>query len=141
MNLDELSFRFIDGLFCFHGLLMDITYDRDSKLTCKFWTHVFKEIEIISLSMSLFDYGQITWTNKQVNKIIKDMFWLYVANKPCKWQQLLPIHELAYNSLKHTSTRYNPSMLIYANIHHIELESTQNFLGRMQDMLHSMWGC
>ena len=40
----ELDYQFIDELFRFYGLPMDIVSDRDPKFTNDFWTQVFKKL-------------------------------------------------------------------------------------------------
>ena len=74
------------------------------------------------------------------------MLRAYVGAKPTKWERYLPILEFVYNISKHTSTGYSvfyvdvlfflPRAPIDVNIHHNELQSTQNFIRDMQDMLH-----
>ena len=51
----QLAYQFVDELFCFYGLPMDIVSDRDSKFTSDFWTQVFKKLET-TLSMSSADH-------------------------------------------------------------------------------------
>ena len=143
VTANELAYLFVDELFRFYGLPMDIVSDRDSKFTSEFWSQVFKKLET-TLSMSSADHPQSDGQTERVNQIIEDMLRAYVAKKPSKWEQYLPILEFAYNSSKHTSTGYSPFLLMYGfqprapidvTIHRDELESTQNFLRNMQDML------
>ena len=51
----QLAYQFVDDLFRFYGLPMDIISDRDSKFTSDFWTQVFKKVET-HLSMSSTDH-------------------------------------------------------------------------------------
>ena len=53
----KLDYQFIDKLFHFYGLLMDIVSDRDSKFIGAFWTQVYKKLET-TLSMSSMDRPQ-----------------------------------------------------------------------------------
>ena len=53
----ELAYHFVDELFRFYGLLMDIVSDRDSKFIGAFWTQVYKKLET-TLSMSSMDRPQ-----------------------------------------------------------------------------------
>ena len=53
----ELAYQFVDELFHFYGLSMDIVSDRDPKFTSDFWTQVFKKLET-TLSMSSTDHPQ-----------------------------------------------------------------------------------
>ena len=140
----ELAYQFVDELFRFYGLPMDIVSDRDPKFTSDFWMQVFKKLET-TLSMSSTDHPQSDGQTERVNQIIEDMLRAYVGAKPTKWERYLPILEFAYNSSKHTSTGYSPFMLMYGfqprapidvSIHHDELRSMQKFLQDMQDMLH-----
>ena len=94
--------------------------------------------------MSPADHPQSDGQTERVNQILEDMLRAYVAKKQSKWEQYLPLLEFTYNNAKHTSTGYTPFMLMYGfqprapvdvTIHRAELESTQNFLRDMQDML------
>ena len=98
----ELAYQFIDELFRFYGLPMDIVSDRDPKFTSDFWTQVFKKLET-TLSMSSTDHPQSDGQTERVNQIIEDMLRAYFGAKPTKWERYLPILEFAYNSSKHTS--------------------------------------
>ena len=53
----ELAYQFVDELFHFYGLPMDIVSDRDPKFTNNFSTQVFKKLET-TLSMSSMDHPQ-----------------------------------------------------------------------------------
>ena len=101
----ELAYQFVDELFRFYGLPMDIVSDRDPKFTSDFWTQVFKKLET-TLSMSSTDHPQSDGQTERVNQIIEDMLRAYVGAKPTKWERYLPILEFSYNSSKHTSTGY-----------------------------------
>ena len=144
VTAQQLAYQFVDELFRFYGLPMDIVSDRDSKFTSDFWTQVFKKLET-TLSMSSADHPQSDGQTERVNQIIEDMLRAYVAKTPSKWEQYLPILEFAYNSSKHTSTGYSPFMLMYGfqprapvdvTIHRDTLDSTRNFLQDMNQMLH-----
>ena len=50
-----------------------------------------------------------------VYQIIEDICRAYVATKPTKWKQYLPLLEFVYNNSKHTSIGCNYSMLMYFN--------------------------
>ena len=52
-----MAYQFVDELFRFNGLLMDIVNDRDSNFTSEFWTQVFKKLETM-LRMSSTDHPQ-----------------------------------------------------------------------------------
>jgi hypothetical protein len=144
VKAQELAYQFVNELFRFYGLPMDIVSDRDSKFTSDFWTQVFKKLET-NLSMSSTDHPQSDGQTERVNQIIEDMLRAYVAKKPTKWEQYLPLLEFAYNSSRHTSTGYSPFMLMYGfqprapidvTFNRDEFDSTQNFLRDMQEMLH-----
>jgi hypothetical protein len=93
VKAQELAYQFVDELFWFYDLLMDIVSDRDSKFTSDFWTQVFKKLET-NVSTSSTNHpkydGQIEW----VNQIIKDTLWAYVAKKPTKWERWVCLEQL-----------------------------------------------
>ena len=108
----ELAYQFVDKLFHFYGLPMDIVNDRDPKFTSDFCMQVFKKLET-TFSMSSTNHPQSDGQTKRVNQIIEDMLRGYVGAKPTKWECYIPILEFAYNKSKHTSTGYSPFMLMY----------------------------
>ena len=69
VTANELAYLFIDELFRFYGLPMDIVSDRDSKFTSQFWSEVFKKLET-TLSMSSADHPQSDGQTERVNQII-----------------------------------------------------------------------
>jgi hypothetical protein len=144
IKAQELAYQFVNELFRFYSLPMDIVSDRDSKFTSDFWTQVFRKLET-NLSMSSTDHPQSDRQTERVNQIIEDMLHAYVANKPTKWEQYLPLLEFAYNNSRHTSTGYSPFMLMYGfqprapidvTFNRDEFDCKQNFLRDMQEMLH-----
>ena len=68
----KLAYQFVDELFRFYGLPMDIVSDRDPKFTSDFWTQVFKKLET-TLSMSSTDHPQSDGQTERVNQIVEDM--------------------------------------------------------------------
>ena len=102
-----MAYQFVDELFRFYGLPMDIMSDRDPKFTSDFWTQVFKKLQA-TFSMSSTYHPHSDGQIERVNQIIEDMLRAYVGAKPTKWERYLPILEFDYNSSKHTSTRYSP---------------------------------
>jgi hypothetical protein len=68
----ELAYQFVDELFRFYGLPMDIVSDRDPKCTIDFLTQVFNKLET-TLSMSYIDHPQSDGQTERVNQIIEDM--------------------------------------------------------------------
>ena len=139
----KLAYQFVDGAISFLWV-MDIVSDRHLNFTDDIWTQVYKKLET-TLSMSSTANPQSDVQTKGVNQIIEDMFRAYVGAKTTKWERYLPILVFAYNNSKHTSSGYSHLMLMYGfqphtpidvNIHHDELQSSQTFLGNMQDMLY-----
>ena len=105
----ELAYQFVDELFHFYRLLMDIVSDRDPKFTSNFWTQVFKKLQA-TFSMSSTYHPHSDGQIERVNQIIEDMLRAYIGLKPTNWERYLLILEFAYNSSKHTSTGYSPFM-------------------------------
>ena len=66
----ELPYQFVDELFCFYGLPMDIMSDRE--FISDFWTQVFKKLET-TWSMSSTYHPQSDGHTERVNQIIEDM--------------------------------------------------------------------
>ena len=85
----ELAYQFVDELFHFYGLPMDIMRDRDPKFTSDFWKQVFKKLET-TLSMSSMNHPQSDGQIERVNQIIEDMLRAYIDAKPTKRELLSP---------------------------------------------------
>ena len=79
----ELAYQFVDELFRFYGLPMDIVSDRDPKFTSDFWMQVIKKLET-TWSMSSTDHPQSDGQTERVNQIIEDMIQAYIGAKPTK---------------------------------------------------------
>ena len=76
VTAQQLAYQFVDDLFRFYGLPMDIVSDRDSKFTSDFWTHVFKKLET-TLSMSSADHPQSDGqTERVLIKLLRTCFEL-----------------------------------------------------------------
>ena len=66
----KLAYRFVDELFRFYGLLMDIVSDHDPEITSDFWTQVFKKLQT-TLSMSSTNHPQYDGQTERVNHAIR----------------------------------------------------------------------
>ena len=47
----ELTYQFVDDLFHFFGLPMDIVSDRDPNFTNNFWMQVFKKLKTMQIDL------------------------------------------------------------------------------------------
>ena len=135
----QLAIKFIKHLYSLYGLPMEIVSDRDSKFTSTFWSEVMQKLQT-TLSLSSSDHPQSDGQTERVNQILEDMLRAYVAQKPSLWETYLPMVEFAYNSAKHTSTKYSPFMLMYGytprppidvSFDSHTLDSTKDFLSDM----------
>jgi hypothetical protein len=80
-----------------------------------------------------------------VSQIIEDMLEAYVAKKPIKWEQYLPLLEFIYKTFRHTQQDivllcwymvFNNEPQSMSLFNKDDFNSTQNFLRDMQEMLH-----
>ena len=76
--------------------------------------------------------------------MLEDMLRAYVTKKQCNWEDYPPHLEFAYNSSKHSATRFRPFMLMYGfqrrspivvGLEKEKLQSVKEFLEDMQSML------
>ena len=97
----EITDQFVDELMQFYIPLKDVVCDRDSKFTSNFWVWVFKKLDTILSTSSLY-HPQSNGQIERVNEIIEDIFQIYLVKKPAKQKEYLPLLEVAYNKFKHT---------------------------------------
>ncbi|MCO5558310.1 hypothetical protein L7F22_011890 [Adiantum nelumboides] len=108
----DISRVFIKEIFRFHGLPKRIVFDRDAKLTSKFWTSLFQAIGT-QLCFSTAYHPQTDGQTERVNQVIEDILRAYCSQEPRKRVQYLPLVEYAYNSFDHRSIGLSQFKALY----------------------------
>ena len=71
--------------------------NRDPKFTSKFWKGLFKEFGT-KLNLSTTYHPQIDGQTEHMNQFIEDMLWMYVMDKPNKWENYLYLIGFSYKN-------------------------------------------
>ena len=80
-----------------HVVSNKIISDKDAKFTSRFWKQLFVGL-VTKLDFSTTYHSQTNGQIKRVNKILEDMFRMYVMHKQRKWEEYLPLVEFSYNN-------------------------------------------
>jgi len=89
---------FIREIARFHGVTKTILSDRDDKFTSKFWKELLVGLGI-ELAFNTTYHLQIDRQTKRINRILEDMWRMYMVHQQMKWEKYLPLVEFAYNMI------------------------------------------
>ena len=103
----ELADSFLQFVWKYHGLPIDIVSDRDPTFTSKFWTALMTALGI-DLSMSTAYRPQTDGQTERLNQILEQYLRCFVDYDQTNWVELLPLAEFAYNNAESASTRMTP---------------------------------
>jgi len=103
-SASEVEQVFIMEIMRLHGFPKNIVLDRDSKFTSKFWKELFVGLGI-ELDFSTTYHPQTNGQTERVNRILEEMFRMYVIHQKRRWKQYLPLVEFAYNNNYQESLR------------------------------------
>ncbi|GMF42230.1 unnamed protein product [Phytophthora fragariaefolia] len=105
---------FVDMVFRYHGMPIDIVSDRHPRFTARFWQDVFTLLGT-QLSMSTADHSQTDRQTERVNRVLVDALKSY-AHSFHRWSDCLPMAEFAINNSGHVSTGHT---VFYVNALHL----------------------
>ncbi|KAG2776406.1 hypothetical protein PC129_g16065 [Phytophthora cactorum] len=97
---------FVDMVFKYHGMPLDIVSDRDPRFTARVWQEVVTLLGT-QLSMSTADHPQTDGQTERVNRVLGDLLKSY-AHSFQQWIDCLPMAEFAINNSLHASTGHTP---------------------------------
>ncbi|KAG2764344.1 hypothetical protein PC129_g24204 [Phytophthora cactorum] len=97
---------FVDMVFKYHGMPLDIVSDHGPRFTARFWQKVCTLLGT-QLSMSTADHPQTDGQTERVNRVLGDLLKSY-AHSFQQWSDCLPMAEFAINSSVHASTGHTP---------------------------------
>ena len=103
---------FLKQIFWLHGIPKVIISDWDPKFTGNFWRSLFKGLNT-TLNFSTSFHPQTNGQTKRVNQVLEDLLWMYVEDKPGKWEDYLHLVEFAYNNNYQVSARFSPFGILY----------------------------
>jgi transposase InsO family protein len=127
---------------------ISIVSDRDTQFTSKFWKRTF-ELLGTKLKYSTAYHPQTDGQTERTNRTLEEMLRCYIDKQHDNWDELLLQAEIAYNSVKHSSTQYTPYSLVYGEErrHPADIMSDQvsaahapaadKFVRSMNDMIES----
>lgn len=107
----ETARIFIDHVFRFHGMPVELVSDRDPKFNAKFWRAVFQLLGT-RLAMSTADHPETDGQTERVNRVLADILRSY-AHQFDEWSKFLPMVEFAINNATHASHGYTPFFVNY----------------------------
>lgn len=81
-----------------HGLPKEIISNKNKLFTSKFWTSLIAQLGI-KYKISTTYHPQTNGQTKRMNQIIEIYLKSYINQKQDNWVQLLPLVQVAYNSL------------------------------------------
>jgi hypothetical protein len=112
-NIAEINIREIVRL---HEIPKTIVLDRDTNFTSNFWRGLFVGFGTnmnFNTAYHRQSYGKI----ERVNRVIEDMFRMYVMDNPSKWEDHLHLVEFAYNNGYQDSLKMIPFEAFYGRKH------------------------
>ena len=74
----------------FHGIHKNIVSNRDAKITSRFWKELFVRLGT-ELAFSIAYHPQTFGQIERVNRILEDMFRIYVMHQQQKCEEYLPL--------------------------------------------------
>jgi hypothetical protein len=103
---------FISSVVRHHGVPESLVSDRDPKFVAAFWQTLWKRLGT-RLDMSTAHHAQTDGKSERNLGTITTVLRAFADEFPDSWDKLLPLVELALNSLPHESAGMSPYELLY----------------------------
>jgi hypothetical protein len=107
----QFAHMFITHVFRLHGLPLDITSDRGSLFTAKFWKELARELSI-DRRLSTAYHPQTDGQTERVNATMEQYLRAYCNYQQDNWAELLTTAEFCYNNTVSSTTKQT---LFFAN--------------------------
>jgi hypothetical protein len=116
----EFAALFHDNIKLKYRSPRGIVFNKDSRITSKFWAEVCT-YSVIKQRLSTAFYLQTNGQTEILNQILKGYLRAYTSLKQLNWAKLLPSAEYVYNNSRSSSTKitlfkalysYNPELRI-----------------------------
>ncbi|KAK8701276.1 hypothetical protein V6N13_019666 [Hibiscus sabdariffa] len=111
-TVDKLAKLYISEIVRLHGVPISIIYDRDPKLTSRFWQALQNALGT-RLNFSTAFHPQTDGQSERVIQVLEDMLRGCVIDFHGSWEDFLPLAEFAYNNSYHASIRMAPYEALY----------------------------
>jgi hypothetical protein len=103
----ELVKAFIQYIWKYHGLPVNIVSDRDPTFTSRFWMALMRALEV-DLSLSTAYHPRTDGQTERLNQILEQYLRCFSNYLQDNWLELLHFAEFAYNNAEHSVTKMSP---------------------------------
>ncbi|GJT35646.1 retrotransposable element Tf2 [Tanacetum coccineum] len=103
---------FLDNVYKLHGLPKLIISERDKVFLSKFWSKLFKLLQV-QLLKSISYHPQTDGQTEVVNRCLEGYLRCMTGEHPKEWLKWLSLAKLWYNSNFHTSIQTTPFEFVY----------------------------
>ena len=103
----ELVKAFIQYIWKYHGLPVNIVSDRDPTFTSRFWMALMRALEV-DLSLSTAYHLRSDGQTERLNQILEQYLRCFSNYLQDNWLELLHFAEFAYNNAEHSVTKMSP---------------------------------
>src|SRR3954463_12444980 len=107
-----LADLYVSRIVSLHGIPMEISLDRGSIFTSKFWDS-FQEAMGTHIKFSTAYQPQSQGQVERVNQVLEDMLRACVISFGKKWEESLPFAEFSYNNSYQASLNMAPFGVLY----------------------------
>jgi hypothetical protein len=107
-NATELAYLFVRNIVARHGTPRKVITDRDRLFTSKFWKALMEQLGT-QQGMSTAFHPQTDGQTERLNQTLEQYLRCYLNYQQDNWVELLPIAQLAYNSVESDSTGVSPN--------------------------------
>src|SRR3954464_10739362 len=111
-SASQLAYLYVSRIVSLHGILLEISSDRGSIFTSKFWDS-FQEAMGTHLKFSTAYHPQSQGHVERVNQVLEDMLRACVISFGNKWEESLPFAEFSYNNSYQASLKMAPFEVLY----------------------------
>ena len=112
ITASQLANLYISRIVSLHGIPKEISSDRGSIFTSKFWDS-FQEAMGTHITWSTAYHPQSQGQVERVNQILEDMLRACVISFGKKWEESLPYAEFSYNNSYQASLKMAPFEVLY----------------------------
>jgi hypothetical protein len=112
ITASQLADLYISRIVSLHGVPLEISSDRGSLFTSRFWAS-FQEAMGTHLSFCTAFHPQSQGQVERVNQVLEDMLRACVISFGKKWEESLPYAEFSYNNSYQASLKMAPFEVLY----------------------------
>ena len=112
ISASQLADLYVSRIVSLHGVPLEISTDRGSLFTSKFWES-FQQAMGTHLSFSTAFHPQSQGQVERVNQVLEDMLRACVISFGKKWEVSLPYAEFSYNNSYQASLKMAPFEVLY----------------------------